>query len=498
MSEETTPVGRMPNYEAPGDLTNSSGPVEPFQSPFSLTISALSAVILATAMGAILWFSATLPKLDRFEEPDCALDLMVSRMMEAQDGLSRTPDWQQWVAEWTIGSNEKERDQAIEWYQELVQTTGTPASKLRLAILQGESGQEAEALAEARMWRHLPEPMPLFGRLIEAGYGSNELEREYEGELQAELAEVLPSGWFYYHLAAKLAQRAGDHRLLATVEGQIELHGEQLQGRSRSLIIIELACLIIGSVMLSGIVRLRGQRTDVLRLHHPGVPPPWPGRVGTAVFLRGGALGAFLTVVFFSFPPVEHSSLRALAIPLANLPLLALAYTHLLKPSGLGFGNGFGLRIRGAQLGRLGGIVLAVVAAGLWGEWVLGRAVEALNLTNHWTEWFDPNLVWESGTPLAISLLEYVVLAPIFEELAFRGLLYAMLRRRFNFLPAAFISAAIFALAHGYGLIGFLSVLWSGFLWAWIYEKTGSLIPGMIAHSLNNFLVCSAVMVLLR
>jgi len=77
-------------------------------------------------------------------------------------------------------------------------------------------------------------------------------------------------------------------------------------------------------------------------------------------------------------------------------------------------------------------------------------------------------------------------------------LLYAILRRRFPFMPAAFMSASLFAVAHGYGLIGFVSVLWSGFLWAWMYEKTGSLLPGMIAHATNNLLVCLAVMALLR
>jgi membrane protease YdiL (CAAX protease family) len=99
---------------------------------------------------------------------------------------------------------------------------------------------------------------------------------------------------------------------------------------------------------------------------------------------------------------------------------------------------------------------------------------------------------------LTISLLEYVVFAPIFEEIAFRGLLFAILRRRFRFLPAATISAGIFAAAHGYGWIGFISVFWSGLLWAWVYEKTGSLIPGMIAHAANNLLVCLTVMALLR
>ncbi|MEQ1793088.1 MAG: CPBP family intramembrane glutamic endopeptidase, partial [Nitrospira sp.] len=171
---------------------------------------------------------------------------------------------------------------------------------------------------------------------------------------------------------------------------------------------------------------------------------------------------------------------------------------YLLRPAGLNVLSGFGLQIPWQKIGRLAGVVLAVVAAGLWGEWVMGRVAESLHLTNHWTEWFDPDLVWASGPVLTISLLEYVVFAPIFEELAFRGILYAILRRRLGPLPAALISASIFAAAHGYGLIGFVSVLWSGLLWAWLYERTGSLVPGMIAHATNNLLVCLSVMSLLR
>lgn len=498
MNEDALPIGQPQGFAEIDARSVSPQSTEPFRSRFSLVVSVVSAIVLIAALGAILWFSATLPKLERFEEPDRALELMVSRTMEAQDGLQQSPEWQQWLAEWTVGSNEAERTQAIQWYQELVRATGDPLSKLRLAILQGESGYEADALAEVSTWQALDSPMPFFGQLIEAAYGTRSLDKTREMELQAALAETLPAGWFYNHLAARLAQRASDQALLATVERQRAVRGEQVQGWSRMLNVFELACLIIGSLMLLGIVRLRGQRTDILRLHLPGVPPPWPGGIGTAVLLRGGALGAVITMAFLSFAPVENVSLRALAIPLANLPLLALAYVHLLKPAGLNFWNGFGLHIERADLGRLVSLVLAVAAAGLWGEWVMGRVAESLHLTNHWTEWFDPNLVWAPGSVLAISLLEYVVFAPMFEELAFRGLLYAILRRRFQFMPAALISASIFAVAHGYGLIGFISVLWSGFLWAWMYEKTGSLLPGMIAHATNNLLVCLAVMALLR
>jgi len=471
---------------------------KPFQSEFSRIVNVFSAGILLAAIGTILWSSATFPKLSRIEEPDRALELMVSRMMEAQDGLHLAPVWQQRLAEWTLGSSEKERRQAIQWYRELAQATGDPFSKLRLAILQGEFGQKQEALDEAKTWQNLAAPMPLFEQWIETAYGAQTVSVERVGELQAALAETLPAGWFYNSLAARLAQQTGDQVLSASVARQRELRGKWLQNRSDQLMIFEFACLLIGSAVLLSLIWLRNRQTEALRMHMPGVPPPWSGGIGTAVLLRGGALGALITMVFLSFPPIEHASLRALAIPLANLPLLALAYVHLLKPTELDFRSGFGLHIDRATLSRLIGAALAVIAGGLWGEWVMGRAAEWLDLANHWTEWFDPNLVWASGSVLTVSLLEYVIFAPIFEELAFRGLLFAVLRRRFTFAPAALLSASIFALAHGYGLIGFVSVLWSGFLWAWIYEKTGSLIPGMIAHAVNNLLVSLTVMALLR
>lgn len=465
---------------------------------FSPFVSILSALMLLATLGAILWFSSNSPKLDRFEDPDQALDLMVSRTMEAQDGLDRAPSWQRWVTSWTSGSDQAERDQAIQWYRELVAVTGTPQAQLQLAILQGESGYRGEAVTAAQAWKAEDGPFPLYARFIESAYGDRPLSRENELVLQAELAESLPAGWFYNHLAAALAARAGDVSLGETVARQMQARGALVQQRAQVLTMVELSCLLVGSVLLLRIVRLNGRRRDLARLHQPGVPPPWPGGIGSAVLLRGGALGAVVTLAFLSFAPIENVSLRALAIPAANLPLLAMAYAYLLKPAGLNFRDGFGLQIKWRQAGRLAGIVLAVVAAGLWGEWVMGRLAESLHLTNHWTEWFDPDLVWASGSVLTISLLEYVVFAPIFEELAFRGLLYAILRRRLTPLPAASISAGIFALAHGYGLIGFLSVFWSGLLWAWIYERTGSLLPGMIAHATNNLLVCVSVMALLR
>ncbi|HWF60197.1 MAG TPA: CPBP family intramembrane glutamic endopeptidase, partial [Nitrospira sp.] len=439
MSEQAFSIQPLQNLP-PGDQpVVPKQSVAPYSSRWSLVVSGVCAVILVAALGAILWFSVTLPKLQRFEEPDRALDLMVSRMLDAQDSLRRAPEWQQWLTDWTMGSDDEAREQAIQWYRELIETTDDPLSKLRLAILLGESGHETAALAETKGWQSSGTSALLFGQLIETAYGSQPLERTHKAELQATLAEALPSGWFYDHLAAQLARRAGDQDLLATVEEQAVRRQDLVQQWISPLITFELICLVIGSVMLVGVAGRRGQRIDNLRLHLPGVPPPWPGGTAAAVILRGGALGAIMTVSMLSTSSFEHA-FHVLAIPLANLPLLALAYVQLLKPAGLTFRNGFGLRVKRENLGRLVCTVLAVVAAGLWGEWVMGRAAEFLNLNDHWTEWFDQDLAWGAPPVMAVSILEYVIFAPIFEELAFRGLLFAMLRRRFAFLPAALIS----------------------------------------------------------
>jgi uncharacterized protein len=267
---------------------------------------------------------------------------------------------------------------------------------------------------------------------------------------------------------------------------------------SRRLTILELVIMLTGSCCLLMIWRARRTGSNSIRLHDPGIPPPWPGSVGAAVLLRGGAIGAIVMVACLLYLPPENASLRALAIPLTNLPLLVLAYYHLFRPAGMTFEEGFGLGLPWASFGKLLTAVLAVAAAGLWGEWLMDRVTEHWQFASHWTEWFDEDLVWGSSSVTMVSLLEYVILAPLFEELVFRGLLFAILRRRFRFLPAALISAAIFGLAHGYGVVGLISVCWSGVLWAWIYERTGSLGPGILAHALNNLLVCLAVMSLLR
>ncbi|NJN71218.1 MAG: hypothetical protein HC801_13755 [Nitrospira sp.] len=193
MSEQALSIGQLQSLPQVDAASASQPPVLPYGSRWSLFVSIVCTCILMTALGSILWFSITVPNLQRFEEPDRALDLMVSRMMEAQDGLNRSPEWQQWLTEWTMGNKDETYTQGIQWYRELVQTTDDPLSKLRLAILLGESGREAEALAEAKGWHEHNVSAGLYEQLIVGAYGSQPLDKLQELELQSVLAETVPS-----------------------------------------------------------------------------------------------------------------------------------------------------------------------------------------------------------------------------------------------------------------------------------------------------------------
>ena len=146
MTEQILQIGQGQGSAADDLQPRSRHATTPFESGISLFVSVMAAVLLCLALGSILWFSATVPKLARLEEPERALDLMVSRIMEAQDGLQRAPAWEQRLAEWMVGSSEKERLLAIQWYQELADATADPSAKLRLAILLAENGRTQEAL----------------------------------------------------------------------------------------------------------------------------------------------------------------------------------------------------------------------------------------------------------------------------------------------------------------------------------------------------------------
>jgi membrane protease YdiL (CAAX protease family) len=88
---------------------------------------------------------------------------------------------------------------------------------------------------------------------------------------------------------------------------------------------------------------------------------------------------------------------------------------------------------------------------------------------------------------LPLQILLIVIAAPISEEVCFRGMLFGGLRERLPRLAAALLSGVIFGGLHALtGVSAVPPLIIFGFLLALLYEKTGSIVPGIILHMLNN------------
>lgn len=86
---------------------------------------------------------------------------------------------------------------------------------------------------------------------------------------------------------------------------------------------------------------------------------------------------------------------------------------------------------------------------------------------------------------LLFSALFAAIFGPIAEEIFFRGFMYTAVRKKLGVLPAILVTSALFSFLHTH-IVGFLPILALGMLLAYLYEKTGSLVPSIMVHVMHN------------
>jgi membrane protease YdiL (CAAX protease family) len=248
-------------------------------------------------------------------------------------------------------------------------------------------------------------------------------------------------------------------------------------------------------------------------------PPPRPGSVPTApVGSAGGRReGGFFLTRYAGLPPAGWSGLSiVIGLPIAAAAMIVgTILVAIFDPSfdttagreaaqlvvGLslaGTALGFALTDAGGDLraafGRLGlGTRITLAALGLaglaWLMYILAAAVLTPLLSPD-----QQDVTEELGTDkssalsLVVAGLLIVVVAPLSEEMFFRGFMFAGLRRSMPLWPAALIAAVVWGALHlSGGNIGVaiqLSVF--GVILAWLYERSGTLWAPIAAHALNN------------
>ena len=131
---------------------------------------------------------------------------------------------------------------------------------------------------------------------------------------------------------------------------------------------------------------------------------------------------------------------------------------------------------------------------GLRSMWLVILALFAyIGLILLWAVAFEPHETYQklAGAPnpstinAILAVIALSASAPIVEEIFFRGLLYRSLRNKLPIIPAALIAGCLFGLVHitSYPLVTLPVKAAFGVIACLLYERTGSLLPGIALHA---------------
>ena len=200
------------------------------------------------------------------------------------------------------------------------------------------------------------------------------------------------------------------------------------------------------------------------------------------------------------FRPIRGWSI---VIFLAVLPVLLMPAVWLVRDSGMlpmlaifFVSSLVALAVATASLGRQALPALGFRPAGYWPV-VLG-SVGALIVSVAVTQFgIEPEGVKEAikvarePAQFAASFAVMAILAPLAEEVVFRGLLYGWIAGRWGTIAAWLVSSILFAAAHVEPAHAIL-VLPLGLWFGWLRRYTDSLWPSLVAHVVNNGVAIAA------
>lgn len=181
-------------------------------------------------------------------------------------------------------------------------------------------------------------------------------------------------------------------------------------------------------------------------------------------------------------PNVGRTIISALSF---QLIIIGLAW-RFLREHQVGWRNGFGF-----QRDLPKAIGLGAMAVGLFLP--IGWGLMSFSLTMMEKFGFEPSVqlamlaLKNSSTTLQLVALGFatIVLAPVAEEVLFRGVLYPTIKQHGFPRAALWGTSVVFALIH-FNVAIFVPLLLLAFLLVWLYEKTDNLLAPIAAHATFN------------
>lgn len=212
----------------------------------------------------------------------------------------------------------------------------------------------------------------------------------------------------------------------------------------------------------------------------------WVALVLIAIQLVVAGVSQTLTVLGWlnrDEPESSYALFQGLMFHGAGLAIIALV----LRSQSCAWGQAFGLEAKGL-IRRLGmglacyaGILPVFFFAAVLSRLVMTIVGYPVTIQDVMLLFAEPQSAWSLLALLGLAM----IVAPVAEEVLFRGMLLPLLMKRLGAGPAVIVSSALFALIHFHVPSFFpLFVLATGFALAYIY--TGSLWTPITMHALFN------------
>ncbi len=475
-----------------------TGQVSSNKGRFSPIVTVSCLLLCLSGLGLVLWGTLTDETILESATVSRDLERVASRLLGLESRLQDVSTFEQMLYR-VWGQSADTLDEIRGWYVEALDDFSSPLDWFYLGVLQAEGGLPVDVMQRAVYPTDEEEEIAGFFReIINRTYFQPEHSSPHDQALQSRLAEEVPANWFYFHVAEKFARQSHDVVFAEHVRNQLVRFTDPQLWHARLLLVLECSVVGLGVLVFLYLAarywrtsRASSQERDDFR------QSPWSFGEGFAVLVRGGAI-TILLIGGMVFVPGGDTILENYGSLFLYVPTVVLAALLLGRLQGSSFFAVLGFQRPFPGRRSFLPVLVSVLTLGLLGDLCIVLGGEAVELSVNWRDWFLPQLVWGSQEDLWKIGFEVVLLAPIFEEIIFRGMLYTTLRARCTVPTSIVGSALIFALAHGYGFVAFLTVFWSGLLWAWAYERTGSLIPGICAHAMNNGLVVYSLVAIFR
>ncbi len=219
-------------------------------------------------------------------------------------------------------------------------------------------------------------------------------------------------------------------------------------------------------------------------------PASWRWWEAVGIYVLAIVVGTMVTLPILAWvrPLGDAEVIASAAIAVVNVAILLfwLGRLHPGWASAIGFpsrawpeirtGIGFGLLLYPGIVFGIG-LVLGLLLTGISGQ----RVTTPDQVPRHLTD-----------VGVVMTVVYAVVIAPIHEELFFRGILFRSLRDRYGFAMGAMWSGVAFGLVHYVpdrfvdSLMLMAVMVFTGFALAFLYERRGNVVASMIAHATFN------------